>query len=394
LSAIVLLQGFLVFSGIYRSLIYVSDKLERAVPREFWWATLDLRASAWLLITPLLAAIVVDRRSPVWQIGLLHAGLLLLAVFVSGNYLHRFAHIQSDQLKHLLDTAEVLPEGEPEQNAAVADRSKSTSGAATEEFGNKSYEGVNFHNSYGLQYWTGEFTLVLASYFMMSAIGYAVLYFRLTEYRTRQAEQLSRTMVQLQHDLLCNRLRPHFLFNTLNTISSLTLTDGTAARACISQLGELLRESIESLPEGEIRLDREIELVQIYLQIQKTRFGEKLEYSINVDESLRGAMVPAFVLQPLVENSFQHGFQDCTNTACVSVSATRDGDICRLEVSDNGATIDLSRPLDERHGLSLTRQRLKLQYDQHATLTYEPNQPSGLRVIVSVPLHLQNGDLA
>lgn len=391
-ATIFLLQGFLVVSGTYRTLIYMSDKLEAGLPSAYWWTAIDVRVAAWLLLIPLLAAIIVDRRSSVWQLILLHVGLLAVAVFVSGNYLHRFAHIQADQRQHLINIIEVR-ESSAENGGTYAnsDKEKSSAIASLEDYRNKSYEGVAFHKSYGFGYWLGEFSLIFTAYFMKCAVGYAMLYFRITEYRTRQAERLRSTMVQLQHESLCNRLTPHFLFNTLNTISSLTLTDGVAARTCISQLGELLRESIETLPEGEIVLDKEIEILQTYLAIQKTRFGTKLDYSIDIEAGLSATLVPAFVLQPLVENSFKHGFQQHEDIARVGITAKREGKYCRLEISDNGAKANTVQPLDEKYGLGITRQRLQLQYGEDARISYEPNQPCGLRVIIMVPFHVQNG---
>lgn len=394
-AAIFLLQGFLVVSATLRVLVYVGDKLESGLPSSYWWTAIDVRACSWLVLVPLLAAIIVDRRSSVWQTALLHVGLLSVALLVSGNVLHRFAHIQADQRNHLIDSREatetIAKNSEP---GTDSEKAKPEPIAAAEDYAKKDYTGVTFHKSYGLGYWLGEFSAIFTAYLMMCGVGYAMMYFRITEYRTLQAERLRNTMVQLQHESLCNRLTPHFLFNTLNTVSALTLTDGKAARTCISQLGELLRESIESLPEGEIRLEKEIDILETYLTIQKTRFGEKLDYSIDIEEGLTAALVPAFVLQPLVENSFKHGFQEHDSIVRVGVSAKREGKYCRLEIFDNGAKIDPAQPLDEKYGLGLTRQRLKLQYGQDARIVYEPNQPCGLRVIVSVPLHMRNGELA
>jgi two-component sensor histidine kinase len=395
LSSILLLQTFIVASGAFRTYIYISDKLEVGLPSAYWWATIGVRGCVWLVLIPPLAAIIADRNSSIWQSALLHVGLLIVAVYVSGIYLHRFAHIQSDQLNHLVDIKKL---GESDDTSGgqktVSSNARARLNAAAEDYTDKSYEGVNFHNSYGLGYWIGEFSIIFSTYLMMNAVGYAMLYLRITGHRTRQAEQLRTTVAQLQHESLCNRLTPHFLFNTLNTISSLTLTDGKAARTCISQLGELLRQSIESLPEGEIRLDKEIDILLAYLKIQKTRFGYKLEYSIDVEEGLESVLVPAFMLQPLVENSFKHGFQEHEDIARVGISAKRQGNYCLLEISDNGAKVDSAQPLDENYGLGLTRQRLKLQYGQDAKLSYEPNLPCGLKVIVLVPLHVQAGEIA
>ena len=215
--------------------------MEAGLPAAYWWTAVDVRGAAWLLLVPLMAAIIVDRRSTAWRLAMLHVGLLAVAVFVSGNVLHRYAHIQADQRQHLIDTKvgreTIVVSGQP---GIDADRSTPDPAAEKEDYSKKSYEGVFFHKSYGIGYWVGEFSLIFSAYLLKCAVGYATLYFRITEFRTRQAEQLRNTLVQLQHESFCNRLTLHFLFNTLNTISSLILTDGKAARSCISQLGELL----------------------------------------------------------------------------------------------------------------------------------------------------------
>ncbi|WP_197526765.1 sensor histidine kinase [Botrimarina colliarenosi] len=220
---------------------------------------------------------------------------------------------------------------------------------------------------------------------MMALLGYAVVFFRLSEQRSQQAERLRAMLVQTRHDSLCNRLTHHFLFNTLNMISAQTLTNGRGARTCISQLGELLRASIDSLPKGEVRLDEELRNLDIYLSLQQCRFGDKLEYSIDVEPGLERAFVPAFLLQPLVENSFEHGFRDHSSVARIGVAVRRDDQFCRIEVLDNGADMNADLTLQERYGLGVTRERLDLQYDRAASIRFEPNQPSGLRVSILIP---------
>lgn len=392
-GTIFLLQIFLIISHIVRTFTYFSDKLESGLPSEYWWTVLDLRACAWLVLVPLIAAVIVERRFAVWKLALFHLGLVAVALVVSGNYLHRLAHIQADQKNTLVKSASTSLQSDSVEKLDSVDKTGddiTDASADSKATATKDYTDVMFHKSYGAIYWLGELMVILTSYLMMSAAGYAMLYFRLTEYRTRQAAQLRSTLTQLQHETLCNRLTPHFLFNTLNTISALISTDAKAARDCISQLGDLLRESIESLPEQEIRLDKEVEILQTYLNIQKMRFGPKLDYSIRVEEGLESAMVPAFVLQPLVENSFKHGFREHNSIARVDVTAKRLDDCCILEVVDNGAKIEPDQTLEERYGIGLTRQRLSLQYDGNAAITFMPNEPTGLMVSVRVPLQAED----
>ena len=198
LIALLIFQGFLVFSATYRTLIYMSDKLEAGLPSSFWWAAIDIRMSAWLVLVPLLAAIIVDRRSSIWQLALLHMGLVVVSVLVSGHIFHRFAHIQADTRQHLIETQE-----DSKATTMQSEGNVNANGSTVANYAMKRYEGVTFHKSYGIQYWLGETTLIFSSYLMMSAVGYATLYFRITEYRTRQAERLQSTMIQLQHESLC-----------------------------------------------------------------------------------------------------------------------------------------------------------------------------------------------
>ena len=226
-AAIFLLQGFLIVGGICRTLVFMSDKLEAGLPASYWWAVVGVRACAWLVLVPLIAAIIVDRRSSIWQLALLHLGLLTVAVLVSGHFLHRLAHIQTDQLTHLVDTKKSIEtnkfDGVPGTNS---DNKKPIPIAATEDYSKKSYEGVTFHNSYGLGYWIGEFTVIFTAYLIMNAVGYAVLYFRMIECRTRQAEQLRIALTQLHHESLCNRLTPHFLLSpAVRGFSSVSRSD-------------------------------------------------------------------------------------------------------------------------------------------------------------------------
>ena len=212
-----------------------------------------------------------------------------------------------------------------------------------------------------------------------------MLYFNLRENRKRQAEQLRRSIERLKRESLFSRLQPHFLFNTLNTISALTSKQPESARRCITQLGKLLRHSIEVLPSKQIVLEEELEILRCYLEIQKMRYGDRLEYSINVSDAVHGIEVPAFVLQPLVENSFEHGFRGKSDICRIEVNISRAGEFYRIKVIDNGKTFDANPIVNERIGLGLTRQRLRLQYGNEASIELVPNEPKGLIAVVAIP---------
>ncbi len=389
-GAIVLLQVFPIANTLFQQFTFLNDRLDMGLSSKYLWTIVPLRLGSWLLLIPFIAAVIVFARSSLITSASAHLMLIVIATLLSGLFLHRAERVQADQVMLLLNGESSLDRervaGTP---AASSQKAKVDPTQDTTERREKNYKLIARHNSDGMRYWIVEGLTNVITYSAMIAAGYAVLYFRLTQYRTQQAERLRATMLQLRHESLCNRLTPHFLFNTLNTISSLTLADSEAARACISQLGELLRASIEALPEREIRLERELEILQIYLSIQQTRFGPALKYEFDVEAGLESAIVPAFLLQPLVENCFKHGFRERQRPAFVQVSVKQENGYCRMAVTDNGTAFDVPKMLDEKYGLGITRQRLELQYGGDADLRYEANQPRGLTVIARVPLRFE-----
>jgi two-component system LytT family sensor kinase len=200
-------------------------------------------------------------------------------------------------------------------------------------------------------------------------------------------ERLERNFSEARLNALRMQLDPHFLFNALNTISSLVVNQPRLARGMIEQLGDLLRLSLESGRRQQVRLSEELDFLGHYLAIQKTRFGDSLNVVINVSESARDVMVPSLILQPLVENAIRHGLSSRPGGGTVWVQATIDDNVLYITVEDDGVGLG-DDWTDDRVGLGLgvTRERIAMLHPtQGAALLIDPRNGGGTRVRVSIP---------
>jgi two-component system, LytTR family, sensor kinase len=155
-------------------------------------------------------------------------------------------------------------------------------------------------------------------------------------YHAWRAARLEMQLVQARLDALVGQLQPHFLFNTLHTISAFVLEDPKQANRMITRLSELLRQSFNRERGALVTLEEELELLDHYVAIQEARFGDRLRVTFRVDPRAAAAAVPTFVLQPLVENAIRHGVLPNGGVAEVEIAATREGSRLHLTVRDNG----------------------------------------------------------
>ena len=189
----------------------------------------------------------------------------------------------------------------------------------------------------------------LIVYFAVLAVGIARDIF--ARYRSRhdetvrltaQAAQLQAQLAEARLAVLSAQLNPHFLFNTLHAVSSLVERDPRGVRRMIARLSELLRVTLEGTSEQEIPLSRELELLQLYLDIMQVRFQGRLVVDIHVDDEVMDALVPNFVLQPLVENAVMHGVSKVEGAGRIELRARCVGDEVVITVRDNGPGLDAS----------------------------------------------------
>ncbi|MFI5230422.1 MAG: sensor histidine kinase, partial [Gemmatimonadales bacterium] len=200
--------------------------------------------------------------------------------------------------------------------------------------------------------------IVPVSFDFLAVIGvaHALRYYRDVGERERATAALQTQLVQARLDALRGQLQPHFIFNTLNAAATLMHEDVDGADQMLTQLGDLLRASL-ARSKPEITLAEELELVDRYLRLMRVRFSDRLSVSCTVDPEARRALVPAFLMQPLVENALEHGIARRAGPGHVAITArTTDGSL-EIAVSDDGPGPSVDAP----PGIGLTNTRARLQ---------------------------------
>jgi LytS/YehU family sensor histidine kinase len=199
--------------------------------------------------------------------------------------------------------------------------------------------------------------------------------------------QLQRTQAQLE--ALKMQLQPHFMFNALNSISSLLDEDTEAAEVMLARLGDFLRLTLDNSGAQEVTLQKEINFVRCYLEIERVRFSDSLTVLIEIEPGAGEALVPNLILQPIVENSIQHGIMNRVGNGRIEILARRENDRLHLEVKDNGPGLHSeSRPdhLPKRGlGFALTHERLERLYGTQQTFRLCHVPEGGLQVILEIP---------
>jgi LytS/YehU family sensor histidine kinase len=186
---------------------------------------------------------------------------------------------------------------------------------------------------------------------------------------------------------LKTQLQPHFLFNTLHSISSLNYDDPKAANRMLARLSSLLRLTLEKDSAQEVSLKEELEFLQHYLEIEQIRLGDRLTIKMDIAPETLDARVPNLLLQPIVENAIRHGIAPYSTPGQISIAARRDTHSLCLEVSDNGPGL-AGKSVGSGVGLPNTRERLYQLYAKDARLELANRENGGLVVRVLLPFHL------
>ncbi len=228
----------------------------------------------------------------------------------------------------------------------------------------------------------------LMTYAAIVGLSYALGYYRESQARALKAAQLETSLAEARLKTLEAELHPHFLFNTLHAISSLIHTQPDSADRMISRLSDLLRITFARSGAARVPLQEELEFLQKYLEIEQTRFQDRLTVKFEIDPDTLDAEVPRLILQPLVENAIQHGVAPRSGPGTIRISSRRDGDALRLEVRDNGVglTGGARAKLHGGVGLSNTRARLECLYGDTHALEFSEGGP-GLTVEMRFPFH-------
>jgi signal transduction histidine kinase len=233
-----------------------------------------------------------------------------------------------------------------------------------------------------------------------SALYYAINFFLQVEEQNDQLLQLESQATSAQLAMLRYQLNPHFLFNTLNSISTLVLLKQTEpANAMLSRLSSFLRYTLVSEPSSKVTVAQEVETLKLYLDIERMRFEERLRTTFRIDEETREGLLPSLLLQPLVENAIKYAVSPQESGAEITVTAQLIGQNLRITVSDtgpglksgatdnrlSGVTYDAGEPVSTGVGLANIRDRLAQAYgENHRFETVEPPE-GGFAVVIELP---------
>jgi two-component system, LytTR family, sensor kinase len=221
-------------------------------------------------------------------------------------------------------------------------------------------------------------------YWVIVGIFYGLdYYFGARDARVRAA-QLEGQLAKAELEVLRSQLQPHFLFNTLNLVSSLIHTDAASADDMIGDLGSLLRMSLESQAAHEVPLAEEMKAVELYLNIQRLRFQDTLTVEVQIDPKTLEARVPHLILQPLVENAFRHGISKRVGPGLLRIESENGNGMLKVRICDNGPGAK-EQIADSGIGLSNTRARLERLYGGRAALKVD-HSPAGFSVELQFPL--------
>ena len=220
---------------------------------------------------------------------------------------------------------------------------------------------------------------------------HAAEYYRRFRERETLSLQLQARLSDAQLRALRAQLNPHFLFNTLNAATALVHRDPDAADAMLTRLGELLRLTLRAEPEHETPLHEELALLDRYLAIMHIRFGDRVTVRLDVEPAVADALVPSFILQPLVENAFEHGVARLQRPGEIRIGARAAGEALVLSVVDDGPGPLSVDGAERGHGVGLAnaRRRLAELYGERGALELSPTPGGGTTVEVRLPLRTE-----
>jgi LytS/YehU family sensor histidine kinase len=225
-------------------------------------------------------------------------------------------------------------------------------------------------------------------YWVLMGVMLALENARLQREEHEQLLRLKNELQVSQLNALKKQLQPHFLFNTLNTVSALMDENISAARTVLSRLGQLLRVTLDKTQRDKVTLEREIDYIANYLGIEAMRFRDRLQVDFEIPAGLRDVQVPSMVLQPLVENAIKHGPDLINDRVTILVRASREADRLWLEVLDNGkGCADIAHAMANGGiGLRNVRDRLHLLYGGRSSFTIGSPEAHGFHVRIGLPI--------
>lgn len=361
--------GFIAFLTFINALINDATSQATRLPAMAPLIAALIESLVWAMLTPLIFRLTrrysLDR--PQWLLSLIF--LLTLGLIISILMAEFMAYVRAEQVEWF----------RPDDMSTAAPAVQNDGVPITRRF-----------------WFMNQFVI----YLVVLAAGFAHDYF--SRYRTRN-EQASALMAQAAHlraeladsrlHALRSQLNPHFLFNTLNSISSLVGRNPRNARRMIACLSDLLRDTLEG-SELEVSLEQELAFIRRYIDIMQTRFHGRLVVSENIAPDTLNARLPRLILQPLVENAIKHGIAKMDGVGSIGIFAYRRHDMLVLEIKDNGNLQPKARISEEQDGFGIglrnTRARLQQSYGDRQSLTLSGHPEGGVVATITLPYHTEN----
>jgi two-component system LytT family sensor kinase len=234
-----------------------------------------------------------------------------------------------------------------------------------------------------------EYTHQFFTYSLIYGIVVFIKYLRESQEQKVRASQLEQQLTKARLQALQMQLHPHFLFNTLNMISSTMYDDVKSADKMIASLSDLLRITLDSKGAEEHRLEKELEILSRYIEIMKARFQDKLVFKTEIEESTTEALVPGFILQPLVENAIKYSMKTLKK-AEISIASLKENETLKLIIEDNGPGIpgEMESLFKNGVGLSNTVERLEQLYGNNYQFHLQNRDEGGVRVVMEIPFKI------
>lgn len=231
------------------------------------------------------------------------------------------------------------------------------------------------------------FPLGVIVYWVILAIAISVDLYRQNAQERERAAALQSSLLESRLNALRMQLQPHFLFNTLHSLSDLVLEDQRAATRMIARLGDFLRLTLDNSGSQLVTLQTELEFVRCYLEIEQVRFQDRLTVSIGADAGTESAMVPNLILQPLVENAILHGISRRIGPGNLEISAEQNDGYLDIRIRDDGPGFSSDEDRTGRRGVGLSnvRERLRYLYGQDNLLILQNDTRGGMCATIRIP---------
>ena len=223
-----------------------------------------------------------------------------------------------------------------------------------------------------------------------TGLYFCIKYYQLLQEERRRGLRAETMAHEAQLKMLRYQLNPHFLFNTLNAISTLVLDkENGLANTMVTRLSHFLRYSLDNDPMQKVSLEQEIEAMKLYLDIEKVRFDERLQLEFEIEDSARQALIPSLLLQPLVENAIKYAIAQSVNGGTIRIAAQAFAGELLLEVTDDGPGMDPSgcqKSSRQGVGIENTRERLRELFSDNQSFQLSRTEPHGLTINIRIPL--------